>query len=183
MTWQTQADGEQESCGTGDAVATTDSRAGGKFTVHVPDEASYCLQAFHPNWSRSELHRVAGADQTDLRLQLGYRSRVSGTVVDAQGRPLSGFTLVLSAQEPEGAGDQQVTRTDRNGHSLFDHLDYARYRLTSGDREYRVSQPEELVVSETEDRQGLRVKAYPITTVSGRVLDAYGQPGYYVALG
>jgi protocatechuate 3,4-dioxygenase beta subunit len=183
IAWQAQEnDGGQQRCGSDEPVATGESRARGEFTLHVADETAYCLQAFHPRWSRSQPHRVSSADLTDLRLQLGHRARVGGTVVDGRGNPLSDVTLELLAQPAGEARDRQVSRTDRNGDFVFDRLDYAPYQLTSASPEYQVAEPQEIVVTEAQAQQELTVKVFPVTVISGRVFDAFGQPLAQVAV-
>ncbi|GMU01038.1 hypothetical protein KH5H1_51580 [Corallococcus caeni] len=113
---------------------------------------------------------------TGVRVVLGRGASVSGTVVDAKGRPMSNVSLRLWDTAPQSESPR-TTLVDKAGAFAFQGLETGHYvveaRLQTPGIEHTVSQAVDLE-ERTQARVSLRFEEG--RTIQGRTVDTEGQP-------
>ncbi len=92
---------------------------------------------------------------------------ISGQVTDSNGRPLSGVTI--------SSGPEHITTTDNNGYYTLGGLQKGTYILTPYKSGYAFS-PISRSISVSSNVTNMNFQAAAIYSVSGRVIDEYGNP-------
>ncbi len=153
----------------------------GAFRIEGAPTGRVQLFAWASGWAfeqgpESTLENVEpGAVRSDVVLRLQPRVRVSGVLVDPDGKPVAGTGLMLRA---EGGDQTSYGRTDEAGRFEFDAAPEGRVRLLvsrrggPGGRETRIGEPFQ------SPAEGLRIvwTPPPRGVLEGTVVDAAGRP-------
>ncbi|MCP3914266.1 MAG: hypothetical protein GY711_01785 [bacterium] len=166
----------------GHAVLSAD----GRFEVLVEAAGEYTLQVsleLDGTW-HDTAYRVRVLDVPDLEFDVSLpQATVSGRVIDAQGRPVSGVGLDLFAEDPRFATCMSAT-TDASGRFRFSHVPDATYLLgypssiapeTGTVEDFAIS-IHELHVEHSRAHSGLELRLTAGGSVRGRVFDEAGLP-------
>jgi hypothetical protein len=182
------------------ARTTTDREGRFRLPITTPGRAVFWVL---PGDYAPELHVLADGQRGDLgTITLKYGVRVTGRVVDVQGRPLAGV-FVEARREHAGAPESEPLRrlmvadairrtaeTDAQGRFTLDPLPPGSYRVMpiethhSGDRSAGWTRrelpaaflPTSLTVAEGDVPEPLEVRASPHVVIEGQWLDSKGQP-------
>ena len=154
-------------------TAQTDDE--GAFNIDIPEEVDYCIQSWHPQWSRSEAQLISQKYLSwEQRLQLGSRLTVRGVTVGANATPIAGIPLQLERSTPTGAVERKRSYSRSQGVFFFFDVEQGPYKLSSQHGRYRISQPTEIFANPELARDGFTVTVYPVTKVSGQVFSYLG---------
>lgn len=156
------------------SLVSGNSVGNGTFKLDVAGDNQFCLQASHPEWASSVASLIDSKETSDREfvLTLEVPAQFTGHVVDQEGIPVANLPLQLL----RGDAAPRVSATDSAGAFIFRHLDTADYQLRSGDDAYAVASPREIVVKRGESPSGVEVSVFPVSTISGRLVDDRGNP-------
>lgn len=119
-----------------------------------------------------ELVLAGGASREGLRIELGGRARLAGSVVDEGGRPISGATLQLRAPERRRLESRSVS----GGAFSFDGLAAANYVLSVEAPGFARHRIEDLELEPGEERIDFEVRLRAVDGLRGRVVGPSGEP-------
>ncbi len=147
----------------GRTVRDTPTRAGGAFSIQAP-VSRVTLVARAKGFATERLEVAPGGPEADLELRLHTAAPISGTVVDGQGKPVSGAYV-----ECDGSGDMFATSDDTGHFKLPADADGCRATATHAD--YGTSPPVALTAG---DRNTIEMPSPG--GISGLVVDEVGRP-------
>jgi hypothetical protein len=101
---------------------------------------------------------------------------LSGHAIDTSGIAVANVVLTLTPSDTDAAAQREAydATTNSNGEFTFQHLDGGDYQLTSSNSGYQVATPKQVSVDPQQTISPLTVKIFPVTLISGRVLDEFG---------
>nr|WP_244981881.1 carboxypeptidase-like regulatory domain-containing protein [Corallococcus exercitus] len=149
--------------------------AGGRFLIDMSREGSGWLYAEAPDLPYTVTPFQVPTRELHVVIP-GGRASVSGTVVDARGRPLSNVSLYLWDTAPE-RGHARTTTVDSGGAFTLKRLNAGRYHLEARIRtpgiEHSLSRP---IALEEDTHAQVSLRFEEGRTVRGVTVDAHGQP-------
>lgn len=157
--------------------------AEGRFAFHTLAAGSYTLtvrsRGFTPVVTPS-LEIAPAVSPLDLsEIQLGNAAVVEGQVVDPRGRPVAGAGITAEWQQRNGAKPFASSSTVSGADGRFRLEDLApgeRYRLTGEAPGFAASLPLEVVAPTEEPQEPVSLTLRAQRVLSGRVVDAQGEP-------
>lgn len=144
----------------------------GRFGLQVPTDVRFELHGRSPDGRAVSKDGVA-AGQLDLTLLLtSARGTLEGLVVDAEGRPTPAFVLRYAR-----AGGSPAERSvfDEDGSFEISNLQGGRYRVEAVAAAGAAARARDVEVPEV-GRAFVELRLAPPGTITGRVVDAEGQP-------
>jgi serine/threonine protein kinase/5-hydroxyisourate hydrolase-like protein (transthyretin family) len=165
----------------------------GRFSIHVPQEEAFSLDAFSPGYesaagtymsgSRLALHKMAFSSNQmqGIIIKLTPALYVAGVVVDEDGSPLSEAEVEATMQEKDGYANVASTHTDADGRfEIFDFpsktWDNAKGQLTFEDSAMLRSTFEDVYKLNEMERKTIRITMRRGHNLRGIVTSAAGKP-------
>jgi protocatechuate 3,4-dioxygenase beta subunit len=171
------ANREMSLCGDVDEDSLTKGITGddGLFEIGVAGDNLFCLQASHSDWASSAAQTVdlSAANPATPVLALESPLTVSGRVTDQDGRAVSDLILHLIRKNDS---EPAIASSDADGQFIFRKVEPASYHLSTGNPAFAVATPKEIVVRHGQPANEIEVSVYPLSTITGRVVDPAGQP-------
>lgn len=150
----------------------------GYFSLGITGNNQFCLQASHPDWAGSTPRVIssteAGAEEFVLTLE--FPTRVAGQALGPGGTPVADLPLQLNRVRKTVDFGPVVSMTNAAGRFVFPGLDAVEYQLSSGNPAYAVANPKQISVKLGESLEDLSVDVFPVTLISGRLVDTAGRP-------
>ncbi len=175
----------------------TDAR--GDYRLEIPgikDSTTISIDALKPGYRRLVGTLMGGGDATSVQVDPGkvaeadlrFRPALyfAGTVVDEQGKPISGVHISANANSSSASGG--VERTASNGDGAFELFNYGEEPEVFEDgmatkgavgffhQDYLEDRIADVYALEPQKREALRIVLMTGQRVTGRVVDANGKP-------
>jgi protocatechuate 3,4-dioxygenase beta subunit len=159
------------------------SSEGGNFTIEDVPKGNYTLTAFHSSHPEGEAKGVA-AGATGVRVQLPAEASVSGVVVDADGRPVTDYTIAVmpgpAAKESSAEQARRISMSAMDNPIRRIHEPegtFALDRLRAGAFELKVTTADGrsgstvATLAAGEKRTGVRITLAGGVRIVGRIVD------------
>jgi protocatechuate 3,4-dioxygenase beta subunit len=161
-------------------VEVTRSDADGRYRVNLDKPGSYGAAVRGDSSGGSlSLSRIVIPDEPSPNVDILLPSgRITGRVVGAQGKPLSGITVShLRGASPRapGAGLPMGAVTEADGTFSIDGLEPGSWTLTATAAGYRTSNSPPVVVTEDGSSSPVEIRLETGRSIRGRFLDARGE--------
>jgi hypothetical protein len=175
----------------------TDAR--GDYRLEIPeikDPTSISIDAMKPGYRRLVGTLMSGGDSRTVKVVPGNVAAAdltllpalyfAGTVVDEQGKPISGVQISANADSSNASGG--VERTASNSNGSFELFNYAKEPVVFNDglrtkgavsffhEDYLDHQIADVYALEPRKRETLRIVLMTGYTIAGTVIDANGKP-------
>lgn len=150
----------------------------GNFSLGIAGDNQFCLQASHPDWASSSRQLISSdeAKTSEFNLTLEFPTEVAGRAVDQDGMPVPNLALELRPLGNAPDSGPVVSYTGSAGEFVFRELNAADYELHSTNDDYAVAKPKEISLKSGESLSDLKVSVFPVTTITGRLVDNRGNP-------
>ncbi|MEM7235357.1 MAG: carboxypeptidase regulatory-like domain-containing protein, partial [Planctomycetota bacterium] len=154
--------------------ARSDGAGEASFERLPPGEYTINFDRSYPRgrWPRV---KVAAGELTQVRVRLPAGIRVTGQVVDGDGRPVADATILVSRDEFDGYSAAPLTTSDADGRFEFVGAQNGRY-VSARKNGYAPSRQLGLSASDGETKEIQLVLPRPGGSLSGQVVDADGRP-------
>lgn len=133
------------------------------------------LRVAGDGFAPAEVWAIAGRDGEPVEIELRRVARISGTVKDAEGKPVPGGTVAPDGLHGE-AGHFRWVRTDRSGRFEIEDAEPGRLYLRADARGHARSEVMAVDVAPGEHLEGLEITLRKGYTLTGRILDGAGRP-------
>lgn len=147
------------------------------FPTVVP--GGYQVAAFAPGMAHVFQWLQVGAGESEVALTLAPGAKVSGTVIDEQGKPVPGARVVYSgasdwSQQADERRDAVVSGTD--GGFVFDALPAGSFRLVATHDDLAPGASTLITLDGKTERTGITITMAAGAVIRGHVVDAAKQP-------